>query len=432
MLIAPPAQAEDTPRTATTDPAVINDMLDRMNRLRDRLGLAPYVLNDALNRAAQDQAQWLVDTGIRGHFRPDGSRPSTRASAQGYVAEWCCGENYYMSIDATPDLVWNFWTWSHDHYVNLTNRRFDEVGVGYAVRGVRISYVIVFGDSLQEGGGVSATPVPTTVPVPTSAPVSSAPSSGEYVVQRGDTLFGIATRFGVSTADLAAANGISDPSRIYVGQRLVLPGSASAASAPVVSIVPTTAPAVVPVVNTNPPASSGTGGSHVVAAGENLFRIALRYGVSVPDLMAANNLTNTTIMVGQTLTIPAGGVTNSAAAMWYMGGTAESAPSVVGVAGITAAITSPRSGQVVTDALSITGTVQFTPEQAQGYHFFIQGGAFPGWTPLGVEHPQAVVDGELETLYTPALEPGAYRLRLMVRADGDMRTVAEVAFTVQR
>lgn len=60
----------------------------------------------------------------------------------------------------------------------------------------------------------------------------SAPSGGTsgggtsgrtYVVQRGDTLFSIATRFGTTVAALASLNGISDPSSIFVGQTLKIP-----------------------------------------------------------------------------------------------------------------------------------------------------------------------------------------------------------------
>jgi len=51
------------------------------------------------------------------------------------------------------------------------------------------------------------------------------------VVQRGDTLFRIATRFGLSIAQLAAANNISNPALIYVGQVLTIPGGAPMDSA---------------------------------------------------------------------------------------------------------------------------------------------------------------------------------------------------------
>ena len=68
-----------------------------------------------------------------------------------------------------------------------------------------------------------------------ATPMSSAGTAGTrtYVVRRGDTLFRIALRHGVSTWALAQANGIRNPSLIYVGQVLRIPsGSSAASSAP--------------------------------------------------------------------------------------------------------------------------------------------------------------------------------------------------------
>jgi len=63
-----------------------------------------------------------------------------------------------------------------------------------------------------------------TVPQPAPAPASE---SGPYSVRTGDTLTGIASRLGVSSAELARANGITDPNHIEVGQILQMPGSAT-------------------------------------------------------------------------------------------------------------------------------------------------------------------------------------------------------------
>ncbi len=57
-------------------------------------------------------------------------------------------------------------------------------------------------------------------------PASPAPDSTHYVVHPGDTLSAIASRFGVDMETLAAINGIDNPSFIYVGQVLTIPGSA--------------------------------------------------------------------------------------------------------------------------------------------------------------------------------------------------------------
>lgn len=48
-------------------------------------------------------------------------------------------------------------------------------------------------------------------------------------------------------------------------------------------------------------------GFHMVQPGENLFRISLRYGVSVQALITANNIQGNLVYVGQRLTIPNGG-----------------------------------------------------------------------------------------------------------------------------
>jgi putative chitinase len=120
---------------------------------------------------------------------------------------------------------------------------------------------------------------------------AAAPRSGgsSYTVKSGDTLGGIAQRFGTTVSALARANGISNPNRINVGQRLTIPGG-SGPSAP--------APA---------PAPSKPGQSYTVKSGDTLSGIAQRFGTSVGALASANGISNPNhISVGQKLTIPGG------------------------------------------------------------------------------------------------------------------------------
>ncbi len=49
-------------------------------------------------------------------------------------------------------------------------------------------------------------------------------ADSSYVVQRGDTLYSIGRRYGVSVWEIARANGIADVNRIWVGQVLRIPG----------------------------------------------------------------------------------------------------------------------------------------------------------------------------------------------------------------
>lgn len=109
-----------------------------------------------------------------------------------------------------------------------------------------------------------------------------------YVVQPGDTLYAIARRYGISVNALAAANGLTTRSWIYVGQSLTLPDAGTA---------PAPAPAPAP----------ATTGIHIVQPGENLFRLGLRYGTTAAAIRAANGLSSDLIYVGQRLVIPGAG-----------------------------------------------------------------------------------------------------------------------------
>jgi LysM repeat protein len=119
----------------------------------------------------------------------------------------------------------------------------------------------------------------------------AAPSQAEsgYVVRPGDTLGTIAARYRVSATAIARANGISNPNRIYIGQRLVIPGASGSTGQPA-------AP--------NPPSQAPAGGTYIVRAGDTLGRIAARYGTSVQNLMRLNGLTNPNLIwVGQRLRV---------------------------------------------------------------------------------------------------------------------------------
>jgi LysM repeat protein len=67
------------------------------------------------------------------------------------------------------------------------------------------------------------TPSPTASPTPTPSPTSSAPASKTYTVKPGDTLSGIASRFGTTSKILMDLNSISNANLIRIGQILKLP-----------------------------------------------------------------------------------------------------------------------------------------------------------------------------------------------------------------
>lgn len=104
----------------------------------------------------------------------------------------------------------------------------------------------------------------------------SASATASYRVRRGDTLSSIATRFGTTTRRLQGANSLSNPHRLHVGQRLVVP-------------------------------AGGDSGATLyrIRRGDTLTHIARRFNTSVQDLKRANSISNANrIQPGQRLLIP--------------------------------------------------------------------------------------------------------------------------------
>jgi len=112
-----------------------------------------------------------------------------------------------------------------------------------------------------------------------------APVSGRvHIVRYGDTLSGIAARYGVSISSIIYANHLANPNRIFAGQRLVIPGTHPA-----------------------PPAPAPGGWTYVVRRGDTLAKIAVRFGTSVWRIATANNIANPNLIYpGQRLYIPRG------------------------------------------------------------------------------------------------------------------------------
>lgn len=109
------------------------------------------------------------------------------------------------------------------------------------------------------------------------------PGGTVYTVQPGDTLFQIARRFGLTLAELLAANPqITNPNVIQVGQAVCIPGVA-------------------------PPPPRCPGVVHVVAAGETLFSLARRYGTTVAEILRFNpGIDPERLQIGQEVCIPTG------------------------------------------------------------------------------------------------------------------------------
>lgn len=181
-------------------------------------------------------------------------------------------------------------------------------------------------------------------------------------IGNGETIYNLSRRYGVPANEILKANNISDASRIRSGQVVIIPTYVYSRKAPVsapdndpktraarastgyqgearpgniplpkpaprrelavlpsapaarqseaerkpvkVAAAPVAPVAKTPAGNVAPRAAASAGSSYTVKAGDSLSRIASRTGATVNALKRANGLTNSTIRVGQTLTIP--------------------------------------------------------------------------------------------------------------------------------
>ena len=112
------------------------------------------------------------------------------------------------------------------------------------------------------------------------------PSYVTYRVRRGDTLSGIARRFGTSVTAIVNANRLRSRHRIGIGQALRIPNGSAASAAPA------------------PP--TGEEMAYTVRRGDSLYSIAKRYRTTVNTLKRLNNMSSNMIHPGQRLTVRPG------------------------------------------------------------------------------------------------------------------------------
>ncbi|MEP6994390.1 MAG: transglycosylase SLT domain-containing protein [Acidobacteriota bacterium] len=145
-----------------------------------------------------------------------------------------------------------------------------------------------------------------------AAPTAKAPTFRTHVVRKGETLPRIARRYGVSVASLAAANALYPRSKVSRGQEIMIPervaSAAKGASAKGTSVKASRKKSSsARTVRATPPRAQAAARpkSYRVRTGDTLYRIALRHGTTVAEILAVNSLGGGAIRPGDKLEIPA-------------------------------------------------------------------------------------------------------------------------------
>lgn len=273
------------------------EILDFINYVENALGIEcmvycnySYAKQLSLNSEIAKRTLWLAYYGINdGNYY---AAPSNHGFAK-FAGQQYSSANYIGSVNVDTDLF------NENVYLNgnvVTNPSTGDVGITSTEK----TYTVVYGDTLSEiaakyGVSISALAnlngitdpnliyVGQVLKIPTSSNNTTSATNGNlktYTVVVGDTLSGIAAKYGVSTSALAALNGISNMNLIYVGQVLRIPSTSSTTTQQTQKIY------------------------YTVVSGDTLSGIAAKFGTTTSAIASLNKISNINLIyVGQVLRI---------------------------------------------------------------------------------------------------------------------------------
>lgn len=168
------------------------------------------------------------------------------------------------------------------------------VAPGETVSGLAAKYGTSV-DSIIQANGLNSRALiiaGQTLTIPAGSPSAPSSTAGKHTVVAGDTVWDLARKYNTTVASIIKTNNLNSNATIRVGQVLTVPGASGAT----------------PAANTK--ASSNTSATtasavYTVVSGDTVWDLARRHGTSVAAIISANGLNaSATIRIGQTLTIP--------------------------------------------------------------------------------------------------------------------------------
>ncbi|MBK8050459.1 MAG: LysM peptidoglycan-binding domain-containing protein [Anaerolineales bacterium] len=286
-LVAQPTAAQSDVGSLGAEAQVI---FAAINQTRQEYGLPPLNLNAQLNAAAQNHVNDVVANGNWGHYGSDGSNVQMRTARSGYGSIHV-SENWVAT--STPEQAMNWWMNDWIHRVNILQSQWDDVGVGAALAGNGYwVFVTDFGNS----DGSAPAPITAAAQVTDHTATTEIytsevlpPEGLDYVIQGGDTLMGIAYRYGTDWQDIALANNMDEEDFLQIGDHLRLPGRGGIGGPVGVTETVMAGKQI-----------------HVVRTGETLWTIAARYKITWQEVAAVNNLGEYDLLqIGEELHLPA-------------------------------------------------------------------------------------------------------------------------------
>jgi LysM repeat protein len=252
------------------------EIVQLVNSFRSQLGLPAFSLNPTLSAAAQQQANYMAETGYYSHTGYGGSSPQSRATALGYPGR--VTENIVGGTNLTPrqGLIW--WQNSPLHYSAIASQQYTEIGFGFAQGHDQNFYAIVVGNPSNSlpapsaGGGTADTNNSnSTAPLRVNPIVLAQPDETGaiiHTIESGQSLWMIAAHYDVPVSDLYYINSLTESDILQPGDKIYIRLGEGQ----------------------EPPPTPMPPSTHTVRSGETLWTIAARYNISLADLLWYNAL----------------------------------------------------------------------------------------------------------------------------------------------
>jgi LysM repeat protein len=198
-------------------------IMNAVNALRASRGLPPYTYNSSLVSFAQEHSNYMAQIHQGTHLRSDGSTPFSRGIGEN-VADGMTG---YLTPEYAVYTIWS----DAIHMQTMVGYASGSMGVGVAEDSTTTYYtldVIPSGKtvSLTTGGGGATQSLATLPPIPLVTLVTTTPmADGRWIhmVGYGQSLYTIATAYGVHVDDIRRLNGIPTDSNVIVsGEKLLV------------------------------------------------------------------------------------------------------------------------------------------------------------------------------------------------------------------